>query len=89
MEKIVKGLVSFARISDEDFSPCNFNKIIDSVFDFTLYHFVDKNIEIEKKFSDDLLFIKGDKSKLKQVVLNITSNASDAMPKGGKIIVKT
>ena len=45
-----------------------------------------KSIEITSRYPEDLWSIKGDPTQLHQVMLNISVNARDAMPAGGKII---
>jgi len=53
--------------------------IIEKVFD--------KNIEIKLDLGENL-FIKGNHSLLSQVFLNLFTNARDAMPDGGKLLVE-
>jgi PAS domain S-box-containing protein len=47
----------------------------------------DKSIEIESRLGREL-FVKGNRSLLSQVFMNLFSNASDAMPNGGRLIVE-
>lgn len=46
-------------------------------------------IEIEAQLSNAELFIKTERAKIKQAFINVLKNAKEAMPKGGKIQVKT
>ena len=48
-----------------------------------------KNIEIIREFDPDIAQVKMDSEKMKQVFLNILSNAVDFTPKGGKIEIIT
>lgn len=48
-----------------------------------------ENLELELELGTDLPSIKADPSMVDQVVLNLTLNARDAMPKGGAIHVQT
>jgi signal transduction histidine kinase len=48
----------------------------------------EKNIDIKLNLEKDLL-IKGNGSLLSQVFMNLFSNARDAMPDGGKLIIET
>jgi PAS domain S-box-containing protein len=47
----------------------------------------DKNIKIEMKLEKDL-FVKGNQSLLSQVFMNCFTNARDAMPNGGKLLIE-
>ena len=55
-------------------------KIIEKVFD--------RNIEIKLNLEKDLI-IEGNSSLLSQVFMNLFSNARDAMPDGGKLLIET
>jgi signal transduction histidine kinase len=66
--------VDLAEVIKEDYD------IIDKLFE--------KNIDIKLNLEKDLL-IKGNSSLLSQVFMNLFSNARDAMPDGGKLIIET
>ncbi|HBE01610.1 MAG TPA: hypothetical protein DC049_03940 [Spirochaetia bacterium] len=48
-----------------------------------------KNIEIIKKYEENLPQLTINKNQIQQVVINLCSNAIDAMPEGGTIILAT
>jgi len=48
-----------------------------------------EDIEFQMHLDDSLAHIKGDTGQLEQVLLNLTVNASDAMPVGGKLEIET
>jgi len=50
---------------------------------------IGENIKLETDFSKDLEFIQADKSQIEQIIMNLIVNAHDAMPEGGKLIIKT
>src|SRR5258707_7569781 len=54
-----------------------------------LRRLVREDIEFSLRLGDSLGRIKADPSQLEQVLLNLTVNASDAMPLGGKLTVET
>jgi signal transduction histidine kinase len=54
-----------------------------------LRRLVREDIEFSLRLGDSLGRIKADPSQLEQVLLNLTVNASDAMPLGGKLTIET
>ena len=54
-----------------------------------LRRLVREDIEFSLRLGDSLGRIKADPSQIEQVLLNLTVNASDAMPLGGKLTVET
>lgn len=54
----------------------------------TLSRLIGENIELKVKAEKGLQFVKIDPSQLDQIVINLIVNSRDAMPSGGKIVVK-
>jgi len=54
-----------------------------------LKRLIPENIVIETIFSKKKNVVYGDVGAFEQIILNLCSNARDAMPKGGKLIIKT
>jgi signal transduction histidine kinase/CheY-like chemotaxis protein len=48
-----------------------------------------ERIQLQFKFSDETLAIYADPGMIDQILLNLTVNARDAMPRGGQIIIET
>ena len=54
-----------------------------------LRHVIRENIELVTLLNPGLRMIKVDPSQMEQVILNLAVNASDAMPRGGKLVIAT
>jgi signal transduction histidine kinase len=91
----IRRMQDYTRIrKDETFEPVQMNEIIDEVIEITKTRWKDESenkgitIEIEKQ-CEDIPYVTGDASELKDVVINVLFNAFDAMPKGGKVVIRT
>jgi signal transduction histidine kinase/ActR/RegA family two-component response regulator len=54
-----------------------------------LRRLIREDIEFNFRLGDSLGRVKADPSQIEQVLLNLTVNASDAMPEGGKLTIET
>ncbi|MDP2654317.1 MAG: PAS domain S-box protein [Candidatus Omnitrophota bacterium] len=89
MAKIIKDLSSFARASRGEFAVLNLNEAMDSSFSFITHQLELKGIRIRRNYSAKPLQVFGNAEQIKQVVLNIVTNAGDAMPDGGTLEITT
>lgn len=84
-KKIISGLLDFSRQSKLVINKCNIREIIDETLDMT----ADKapNVEFIRNYPNENFPIEVDREQIKQVFINIITNASDAMPNGGKLTI--
>ncbi len=54
-----------------------------------LRRLIGEDIEIVLHPADDLIAVRADRGQIEQVVMNLAINARDAMPKGGRIDIRT
>jgi signal transduction histidine kinase len=91
LHDITKRLMNYSRNVSEEFKlePTDVNKsVLDAVAMVEHEYRLDK-IEFELELEGQLPAIPGNSSYLQQVFLNLAINSRDAMPNGGKIIVRS
>ncbi|MGQ9608638.1 MAG: sensor histidine kinase [bacterium] len=88
LESILTGFLRFVRIPKPDIKKRSLYILLNELLDFTEPEAQQLNIEIIRNFNSDLPEIDMDDNQIKQALLNIILNANQAMPSGGKIIVK-
>jgi signal transduction histidine kinase len=87
--EIIKKLLLFARQLPTKKSKVNLNAIISEALELLEYRFEKGEIELVRHFAPRLPLIVADSRQLKQVIVNLTVNAIQAMPKGGILTVCT
>jgi len=86
---ITHRLLGFARRMSVSIEELNINELIKEVLIFTEKEISRRNVQIELDFFEKLPKIKSDKGLLQQVILNIITNASDAVDDNGLIKINT
>jgi signal transduction histidine kinase len=88
-DKIINALFDFSKAGSMDSKPEDVNSILEVSLNLVKAKFKFKNIEIVMETKKDIPMISADKNKLEQVFINILLNAVQAMPDGGKIIIRS
>jgi signal transduction histidine kinase len=89
INKIVRELLDFARPSRQEAHDVEINKVIENALSLASYQKNFRNVKTDLELQADLPLIRGDKSQLSQVFVNIIMNAVDAMPEGGILRIRT
>ncbi len=85
---IVKQLLGFARKKPLHLTEVNINAVVKEVVVFSSSQTRMGKVKVTEEYSD-IPMTTGDVDQLKQVFLNIITNAIHAMPGGGRITIKT
>jgi PAS domain S-box-containing protein len=89
---IVQDLLTLARRGVAIAEVVNLNDIIPEQLnspEFEQLKSFHLDIEVETNLEKDLLNIKGSSAHLSKTIMNLISNAAEAMPDGGKILIST
>ncbi len=78
IQRIVKGLKSYARHDSPQFIQCDVHKIIDDAL-LLCHNSLKYNITIKKNFTMDIPPVRCDPHQIEQVFVNIFNNAADAI----------
>lgn len=86
--EIVEGLRNFSRTENEEWTSADLHRIIDGVL-VLLKNKYKNHIEIVKNYDENLTEIECKTGKINQVIMNILSNAIDAIDDRGSITITT
>ncbi len=87
--KLTRNLLDFARQSPPTLSEVNVNDILNRAIDLTAFSVEKQPIQVIKEFAPSLPKLTADFNQLQQVFTNLILNAFQAMPEGGRLILRT
>jgi PAS domain S-box-containing protein len=88
MSRILRQMLGFYRPTTE-MGPTDVNALVVEAETLVTKRLRENGVRIEKQLQADLPLIRASADQLKQVLLNLFLNATEAMPKGGRLIVST
>jgi len=77
--KLLHGLLHFARATEREVIPINLNDVVREALDLVSYRFRVDEIAVGGRLDPNLPSVSGDAIRLEQVVVNLLSNAIDAL----------
>lgn len=89
LNKIVEQILDFARTTEPKFAPVNLNELIDELSLLVRHKLANQNVRLVLDLQDDLPVVMGDAPQLEQAFLNLILNATEAMPDGGTLTIKS
>jgi signal transduction histidine kinase len=88
MGNLVSNLLQFSRRSQPQISTVNVCDEIEKTLELIHYHLRKNNIAVAREFKPEGPLIHADRQQLRQLFLNLFTNASDAMPEGGTLTIR-
>ncbi len=89
MGNLVGNLLQFSRRTHRQISTVNLEQEIDKSLELVECHMRSNRIAIVLDYAEALPMVQADRQQLRQVFLNLLTNAADAMKEGGTLTVKT
>ncbi len=86
---MLKKMLSFSKPEQEEKKPVNVNTIVDEILMLHEKQLQEHSIKIKIELDMDMGDVFASTNQLRQVFLNMVSNARDAMPEGGTLTVRT
>ena len=86
---IVSSLLDFARQHQVDAQEIDLNQLIRQIAETECRHTRYKNVRIRQELDPGLPALQADPDQIQAMIINLLSNAADAMPEGGNITLGT
>jgi len=86
---LVKNLLTFSRQAPSHREPNDLNTIVRRAVLLVKHKLDMQSIELSEKLAEDLPPVECDANQMQQVILVLLVNASEAMPKGGRLEIST
>jgi PAS domain S-box-containing protein len=86
---LLKKMLSFSKPDEEAKQPVDINVILDEILLLVRKQLQENSIRISTSLEAGLEKVYASKNQLRQVFLNMISNARDGMPEGGTLTIKT
>ncbi|MCS6851866.1 MAG: PAS domain S-box protein [Gemmataceae bacterium] len=89
MSRLVANLLDFSRRGEEQISTVDTRRELAEAVELVAHHLRKRQIQVVQELTPGTPDIFADRQKLRQVFLNLLTNASDAMPQGGTLTLRT
>lgn len=89
LSEMLKKMLSFAKPDPEERQLTDINRLVDEILTLHRKQFIEQNITVKTVLQNGLKVIPASKNQLRQVFLNMITNARDAMPHGGTLTITT
>ncbi len=86
--ELTQKLLAFSRQAMLQPVPVNLSSIVRSLVP-ALERTIEKTVSIETQLDDSVPTVEADPAQVRQILLCLVQNASDALPEGGKVIIET
>jgi signal transduction histidine kinase len=86
LNRLLTNLLDFARPRQPERREVDVAEVLDSVIEL-VHHSAGKGFRFGRQAGPELPLLLGDREQIAQVILNLTMNATQAMPEGGEVVL--
>ncbi|MFC1478381.1 PAS domain S-box protein [Candidatus Margulisiibacteriota bacterium] len=88
-DNIIKGLLDFSSLSHLNLEDTDLNSVVERSLSLMNPLIDSQSVQVIKELNNNMPFVQVDRSRIEQVLVNLSLNAINAMPEGGKLKVRT
>lgn len=88
MSNLVAHLLQFSRRSQQQVSTLDMSDEIEKTLELMQSYLRNRNVAVERDFKSFVPPVQADRQQLRQLFLNLMTNACDAMPEGGTLTLR-
>jgi signal transduction histidine kinase len=88
LEKVLQEVLAFSRTAEPRFCECDMVRVVQDALEVFEESFAECEVEVVQGFGEGIPLVYGDGHQLKQVFINLFSNALQAMNEGGRLTVR-
>jgi signal transduction histidine kinase len=89
LNKIVEQVLALSRTAEPQLAPVDLNQLIGELGLLLRHKLKNAGVECARELEDNLPRVPADATQLEQVFLNLSLNAIEAMPGGGRLSIRT
>lgn len=89
IENIINQLLSFSRTGNSERAPADVHEILESTVALLHHDLTRRGVQLAMECCDKLELVNADRQQLGQVFINIIRNSCEAMPDGGRLLIRT
>lgn len=87
MASLVTNLLQFSRSGQRQISSLSLSEEADKTLELTHNHLLHRHITVQREYDASTPLVQADRQQLRQLFLNLITNAGDAMPEGGVLTI--
>ncbi len=88
MKSLVQGLLAFSKTQTANLTPVDLNSVVRRLLPM-LKDLVGTAVQLEVSFEEDTCIVLADALQIDQILMNLCTNARDAMSEGGVVSIRT